>query len=75
MDWVPVVFIVFKAIVFSTAMCFAIKWHYDQGKSMEKRALVRGGIKVAAAFVLVLVGALVLTFALASALGADLRLP
>jgi hypothetical protein len=32
MDWVPVVFIAFKVLVFGTGMFFAIKWHYDQGK-------------------------------------------
>lgn len=32
MDWVPIVFIVFKLLVFGTCMFFAIKWHYDQGK-------------------------------------------
>ena len=31
-DWFPIVFITFKVIVFGTAMFFAIKWHYDQGK-------------------------------------------
>lgn len=32
MDWVPIVFIVFKLLVFGMCMFFAIKWHYDQGK-------------------------------------------
>ena len=31
-DWVPVVFVAFKALIFGTCMFFAIKWHYDQGK-------------------------------------------
>ena len=35
MDWIPVVFIVFKVIVFGTCMYFAIKWHYDQGKKKK----------------------------------------
>lgn len=35
MDWVPVVFIVFKVLVFGTCMFFAIKWHYDQGKKKK----------------------------------------
>ena len=35
MDWVPIVFIVFKVAVFSTGMLFAIKWHYDQGKKAK----------------------------------------
>jgi hypothetical protein len=32
MDWVPIVFVTFKVLVFGTGMFFAIKWHYDQGK-------------------------------------------
>ncbi|WP_268751109.1 hypothetical protein [Acidovorax sp. Leaf84] len=36
MDWVPVVFIVFKVLVFGTGMFFAIKWHYDQDKKKKK---------------------------------------
>jgi hypothetical protein len=35
MDWVPIVFIVFKVLVFGTCMFFAIKWHYDQGKKKK----------------------------------------
>lgn len=38
MDWVPIVFIVFKVAVFGTGMFFAIKWHYDQGKKAEREA-------------------------------------
>lgn len=38
MDWVPIVFIVFKVAVFGTGMFFAIKWHYDQGKKAKKEA-------------------------------------
>jgi hypothetical protein len=41
MDWVPVVFIVFKVLVFGTGMFFAIKWHYDQGKKDKENE--RGG--------------------------------
>ena len=36
MDWVPVVFIVFKVLVFGTGMFFAIKWHYDQDKKKKE---------------------------------------
>lgn len=36
MDWVPVVFITFKVLVFGTCMFFAIKWHYDQGKKKKQ---------------------------------------
>jgi len=35
MDWVPVVFITFKVLVFGAGMFFAIKWHYDQGKKKK----------------------------------------
>ncbi|MCT6717035.1 hypothetical protein [Acidovorax sp. K2F] len=38
MDWVPIVFIVFKVAVFGTGMFFAIKWHYDQGKKEKEEA-------------------------------------
>jgi hypothetical protein len=38
MDWVPIVFIVFKVAVFGTGMFFAIKWHYDQGKKAKAEA-------------------------------------
>ena len=36
MDWVPIVFVVFKVAVFGTGMFFAIKWHYDQGKKAKE---------------------------------------
>jgi len=38
MDWVPIVFIVFKVAVFGTGMFFAIKWHYDQGRKAIEEA-------------------------------------
>ncbi|WP_198928125.1 hypothetical protein [Acidovorax sp. Root275] len=41
MDWVPIVFIVFKVAVFGTGMFFAIKWHYDQGKKAKEEASER----------------------------------
>lgn len=75
-DWVPIVFIAFKVLIFGTCMYFAIKWHYDQGKKeMDKRALLRTGGKVAAIFMLALLGVLLFTFGIASMLGMDLRLP
>ncbi len=75
-DWIPVVFVTFKVLIFGTCMCFAIKWHYDQGKKgMDRRALLRTGGKVAALFVLLLLGVLLFTFGVASGLGMDLRLP
>jgi len=78
LDWTPVVFVVFKALVLGIGMFYAIKWHYDQGKkekAMEKRALLRASGKVAVAFTLTLLGLGVVTFVLASRLGLDLTFP
>ena len=76
-DWVPVVFLTFKVLIFGSCMFFAIKWHYDQGrkKGMDKRALLRSGGKLAAVFLLGLMGVLLFTFGLAWKLGMDLSLP
>lgn len=71
MDWVPIVFIAFKVVALGTAMFFAIKWHYDQGKK-ERRAALRGGAKIAAVFVLSLLGVGLITFVLTRMLGLDL---
>jgi hypothetical protein len=70
MDWIPIVFVTFKVLVFGTGMFFAIKWHYDQGKK-EKRAVLRAAGKVAAVFVLSLLGLGLLTFVLIRMLGLD----
>ena len=80
MDWIPIVLITFKLLVFGTGMFFAIKWHYDQGKKnkdkvMERRAVLRAGGKVVAVFLLSLLGLLLFTFVLARKLGLDLTLP
>lgn len=76
MDWVLIIFVVFKGLIFSAGMFFAIKWHYDQGnKGMNRLALLRTGGKVAAVFMLLLLGLLLFTFGLARTLGMDLRLP
>jgi hypothetical protein len=82
MDWVPVVFVTFKVLVLGVGMFFAVKWHYDQGKKgkkreteMEKRAVLRAGGKVAAAFVLSLLGLGLFTFVLGRVLGLDLTFP
>jgi hypothetical protein len=74
MDWIPIVFVTFKVLVLGTGMFFAIKWHYDQGKKekekeKEKRAVLRAGGKVAAVFVLSLLGLLLVTFVLIRMLG------
>ena len=67
MDWIPIVLVTFKVLVLGTGMFFAIKWHYDQGKKekeMEKGALLRAVGKVAAVFVLSLLGLGLFTFVL-----------
>ena len=75
-DWVPVVFVTFKVGIFVTCMFFAIKWHYDQGKKKgaSRRVLLLTGGKVAALFMLALLGVMLFTFTLAKTLGLDLSL-
>jgi len=80
MDWFPIVAVAFKFLVLGTGMFFAIKWHYDQGtknqdREKEKRAVLRAAGKVAAIFVLLLVGLVFGTFVLAQKLGLDLGFP
>jgi hypothetical protein len=77
MDWVPIVFVTFKVLVFGTGMFFAIKWHYERGKKGKAKqgALLRVGGKVAAVFVLSLLGLSLLTFALGRMLDLDLPFP
>jgi hypothetical protein len=74
MDWIPIVFVTFKVLVLGTGMFFAVKWHYDQGtkekdREKEKRAVLRAGGKVAAIFVLSLLGLGLVTFGLIRVLG------
>jgi hypothetical protein len=72
MDWIPIVFVTFKVLVFGTGMFFAIKWHYDQGKKgKENRTVLRSAGKVVAVFVLSLLGLGLITFGLISMLGMD----
>jgi heme/copper-type cytochrome/quinol oxidase subunit 2 len=78
MDWTLIVFLAFKLLVFGTGMFFAIKWHYDRGqkeKKMDKRAVLRAGGKVAAVFVLALLGLGLFTFFTSRMVGLDLTLP
>ena len=80
MDWFPIVAGTFKALALATGMFFAVKWHYDQGKKeqdkeKEKRAVLRAAGKVAAIFVLSLLGLGLVTFVLISRLSLDLTLP
>lgn len=77
-DWIPIVLVTFKILVLGTGMFFAIKWHYDQGKNgkkMDRRAVLRASGKVAAIFVLALLGLMLVTFVLARMLGLDLTFP
>lgn len=75
-DWVPIVFVTFKVLVFGTAMFFAIKWHYDQGKKKgaSRRELLIASGKIVAVFTLLLLCVLLFTFGLATMLGMDLSL-
>ena len=75
MDWVPIVFVTFKALALGIAMFFAIKWHYDQGEKADTRALLRTGGKMAAVFALALLGVGLFAFVLSSTLGLDLSFP
>ena len=78
MEWIPIVFVTFKALVLGVGMFYAIKWHYDQGKkdkdkAKEKRAVLRASGKVAAVFVLLLLVLGLVTFFAAKTLGLDLN--
>ncbi len=78
MDWIPIVLVTFKILVLGTGMFYAIKWHYDQGKKeaekgRERRAVLRAGGKVAAVFLLSLLGVGLVTVALSRMLGLDLN--
>ena len=76
MDWIPVIFVTFKFLVLGTGMFFAVKWHYDQGKKeKERRAVLRAGGKIAAFFMLSLLGLGIVTFILIRMLGMDLTFP
>jgi heme A synthase len=71
MDWIPAVFVTFKAIVLATGMFFAVKWHYDQEmkKGKDKREVLRTGGKLLAVFVLALVAVGLVTYLLIRVLG------
>ena len=74
MNWIPIVFGTFKALVLGTGMFFAIKWHYDQGKkkSGQTRGALRAGGQLTAAFVLLLLALGLGTFLVTNMLGLDL---
>lgn len=72
-ELIPLVFVVFKLLVLGTGMFFAIKWHYDQGKKgADTRALLRTSGKVAAVFLLALLGLVLVTLVVSKMLGLDL---
>ena len=78
MEWFPIVFFTFKALVLGTGMFFAIKWHYDQGKKkngMDRRTLVIGVAKVVLIFVVLLALLGYLTLLLVRKLGLDWTIP
>ena len=76
MDWIPVVFVTFKALVFGAGMFFAIKWHHERGKKGKgKQSAVGAGGKLAAVFVLSILGLSLLTFGFGRMLGLDLTFP
>jgi len=75
MEWFPIVFFTFKILVLGTGMFFAVKWHYDQakkGKETDKREVLRGAVKVVAAFVVALLVLGFITWAVLSKLSLDL---
>ncbi|KQV53664.1 hypothetical protein [Duganella sp. Root336D2] len=79
MDWIPVVLVTFKFLVLGTGMFYAVKWHYDQGKKeketgKERRAVLRASGKVAAVFMLSLLGLGFVTVVLSRMLGLDLNI-
>lgn len=76
MDWIPLVFVIFKFLVLGTGMFYAIKWHYDQGKKgKDRRAVLCASGKVAALFVLSLLALALITFIVIKMLGMDLTFP
>jgi len=79
MEWIPVVFVIFKVLVLGIGMFFAVKWHYDQGKKgkateNERRAVLRAAAKVAAIFMVSLLFLALGTYFLVTRLSLDLGL-
>ena len=76
MEWVPTLFIAFKATVLCIGMFYAVKWHYDQGKKhgVEKqRAVLLACAKLVGIFLVLVVVLLFLTFGVGTWLGLDLN--
>ena len=77
MEWVPTLFIAFKATVLCIGMFYAVKWHYDQGKkngAEKQRAVLRACAKLVAVFLVLVAVLLVLTFTVGTWLGLDLNI-
>ena len=75
MDWIPIVFVIFKFLVLGTGMYYAIKWHYDQGKKVsvnERRAVLHAGGKVVVIFLLGLMVVGLATFLMIRVMGMEL---
>ena len=72
MDWVPIAFGTFKVVALCVAMFFAIKWHYDQGKKGDRKALLRSIAKMAALLILAAVVVALITFGLIRWFGLDM---
>lgn len=75
MEWTPIVFGTFKVLVLAIGMYLAIKWHHDQAGAVERRAILRMGGLLAAAFLSLLLVAGTITYVLSRMLGLDLTLP
>ncbi|RTL47179.1 MAG: hypothetical protein EKK53_00080 [Burkholderiales bacterium] len=76
MDWVLIVFVLFKGLVFVTGMVLAVRWHYERERQWaDRRVLLFACAKIAGVFLLLLLVLLGLTFGLARLLGLDLSLP
>lgn len=75
MDWVPVVFIIFKIVVLGAGMFFAVKWHYDQDKKAQKGGVIIAVGKIGAILLVSLLVILFFTFTIARMIGLDLTIP
>jgi hypothetical protein len=78
MEWVPILLVALKIIVFVPCMFFAIKWHYDQAtkeNEIPMRAVILAGVKGAAVFALSLLVLGLFTFVICRKLGLDLTPP
>ena len=79
MEWFPVIFLTFKALVLAIGMFFAIKWHYErgkkkQGKAKSTREVLRATGKVAAVLLLLVLVVGLVAYVLISALNLDLAI-